>query len=922
MPLCGGSRPDDESFRALCEGLKVGMLIQSPTAEIVTSNPRALELLGLTEDQLLGKTSLDPDWNVIHEDGSPFPGPTHPVPQAIATRQPVHDVVMGVFRPVTQDRVWLLVSASPLLNPDGSVRLVVCTFADLTERKQAEEDLRRSEALRRLVLDSLQANVAVLDTAGYIRSVNEPWHRFACENGIAQPIGITEQVNYLEVVRHSALAGEARAGEVLRGLQAVLEGAQPTFELDYPCDSPTEQRWFHMRATRLDGSQGGALVTHEDITARKLAEVALRESEEKYRSLVGNLTCGVVVHRPDTAILYANPMAGALLGLTEDQMLGKTALDPAWCFLKEDGLPLPLPDYPVNRVLASGGNLSNLVVGVRRPDRAEPYWALCNAHLIRDEAGQVEQAVVTFSDITERKRTEAALSASNEMLSQFLRHSPIYAFIKEVTATESRVLHASANFQQMVGIPAEAMVGKSMADLFPQEMAERMTADDWAVVAGGKVLEREEAFNGRCYETIKFPIRQGSHALVAGFTIDVTERRQDDARKAELEALNHQVQKAESLGLMAGSVAHHFNNKLQAVIANLELLSDPPAGIETDRFLALAKQAAEKAADVSRQLLVYLGQTHLPGEPRRFSDLCRETLPLIERELPPTVTLEVDLPTPGPVILANEEELRLALFHLVTNAWEAMGGSRGTIHFRLRTAQAAEIRASTHFPVNRATEAGDYACLEVVDSGPGIAEADLPKLFDPFFSTKFVGRGLGLPLVLGIVQAHGGVVAVESRPGHGSSFRIYLPVCEAQVPVLAAAGPEPQHSSGGGTVLLVEDDESLLLATGALIERLGYSLLTARDGLEAVEVFQRHRSNIRCVITDLTMPRLDGWQTLSALRRLEPDLPVILASGYDRALVMSNDHPDRPQAFLGKPFDLQQLQGAISAALLPWASRS
>ncbi|WLT32644.1 PAS domain-containing protein [Geothrix sp. PMB-07] len=898
------------------------MLIQSPTAEIVTSNPRALELLGLTEDQLLGKTSLDPDWNVIHEDGSPFPGPSHPVPQAIATRQPVHDVVMGVFRPVTQDRVWLLVSASPLLNPDGSVRLVVCTFADLTERKQAEEDLRRSEALRKLVLDSLQANVAVLDAAGYIRSVNEPWHRFACENGIAQPIGVTEQVSYLEVVRQAAQVGEAHAEEVLEGLQAVLTGTRPTFELEYPCDSPTEQRWFHMRATRLEGHLGGALVTHENITARKQAEEALRESEAKYRSLVDNLTSGVVVHRPDTRILYSNTMAGALLGLTQDQMLGKTALDPAWCFLKEDGSTLPLEDYPVNRVLTSGENLSNLVVGVRRPDSAEPHWALCNAHLIRGEAGQVEQAVVTFSDITERKRAEAALSASNEMLSQFLRHSPIYAFIKEVTAAESRVLHVSANFQQMVGISAEAMVGKSMADLFPADIAEKMTADDWAVVAGGKVLEREESFNGRCYETIKFPILQGAHALLAGFSLDITERKQGEARKAELEALNHQIQKAESLGLMAGSVAHHFNNKLQAVIANLELLSDLPAGAEADRFLALAKQAAERAADVSRQLLVYLGQGHLAGEPRYLSDICRGSLSLIEKELPAIVALEVDLPTPGPVILANEEELRLVLIHLMTNAWEAMGGARGKVSLSLRTARGAEVQASTHFPVNRMAEGCDYACLEVADTGTGIAEADLPKLFDPFFSTKFVGRGLGLPLVLGIVQAHGGVVAVESRPGHGSAFRVYLPVCAAPVAARTPAGGEPQPLGAGGTVLLVEDDEALLMATGALVERLGFTLVTARDGLEAVEVYRRCGSGIRLVITDLTMPRLDGWQTLSALRRLEPGLPIILTSGYDKAQVMSNDHPDRPQAFLGKPFDLQQLQQAIGAALHQEAPRA
>ncbi len=196
-----------------------------------------------------------------------------------------------------------------------------------------------------------------------------------------------------------------------------------------------------------------------------------------------------------------------------------------------------------------------------------------------------------------------------------------------------------------------------------------------------------------------------------------------------------------------------------------------------------------------------------------------------------------------------------------------------------------------------------------------MSEEDIEKVFDPFFSSKFIGRGLGLPVALGIVQAHGGSITVESSQGRGSVFRVYLPLStEPAISLPEGVVHAPEHE-GDGTLLLVDDDDMLIQSTGALLGRLGFTVHTAKDGVEALEVFRQHRGEIRCVLTDLSMPRLDGWGLLSALRQLDPDLPVILASGYDKGQVLADTHPDQPQAFLSKPFDLRQLREALGQAL-------
>jgi PAS domain S-box-containing protein len=401
-----------------------------------------------------------------------------------------------------------------------------------------------------------------------------------------------------------------------------------------------------------------------------------------------------------------------------------------------------------------------------------------------------------------------------------------------------------------------------------------------------------------------------------GIVRDVTDRKQDEMEKAKLETQNRQLQKAESLGRMAGAIAHHFNNQLHVVMGNIEMAMN---GLQQGEIpienLASAMQAAKKASEVSSLMLTYLGQTPIKQEPMDLSEICRQSLILLQAAVPKGTIVKADFPSIGPFIYANSGQIQHVLINLITNAWESADENRRGIGLTVKTVSRADIPTSLRVPIDWQPVDPSYACLEVADAGCGIAENDIEKIFDPFFSTKFTGRGLGLPVVLGIVRAHLGAVTFESKSGQGSTFRIFFPLSSEEVPQRSDKAAQAPKMEESGTVLLVEDTEMVRNMTATMLTHLGFTVLEAKDGVEAVDMFRRHQDEINCVITDLTMPRMNGWETLIALRKLSPDIPVILCSGYDEAQIMAEEQPERPNAFLGKPYKLESLHEMVSCIL-------
>jgi two-component system cell cycle sensor histidine kinase/response regulator CckA len=258
---------------------------------------------------------------------------------------------------------------------------------------------------------------------------------------------------------------------------------------------------------------------------------------------------------------------------------------------------------------------------------------------------------------------------------------------------------------------------------------------------------------------------------------DITERKRAAVERGRLEALNSQLQKSESLRRMAGAIAHHFNNQLQGVMMNLELaINDLSKHEDPVECLTGAMESARRAAEVSTLMLTYLGHAHGEREALDLTEICRLSLPLLRVVLPHSVDLMTDLSSPGPVVSADANQIQQVITNLVTNAWEASAGDRGEIHLAVKTVAAGDVATTHRLPVDWQPYDAAYACLEVSDAGSGISGEDIEQLFDPFFSSKFTGRGLGLPVVLGIARAHGGAVTVESKPGRGSVFRVFLPL--------------------------------------------------------------------------------------------------------------------------------------------------
>jgi len=409
---------------------------------------------------------------------------------------------------------------------------------------------------------------------------------------------------------------------------------------------------------------------------------------------------------------------------------------------------------------------------------------------------------------------------------------------------------------------------------------------------------------------------QGCPLRFVGTCLDITESRQIQDDRLLIEQHKHQVWRAESLSRMAGGISHHFNNLLQAITGYLELaLGEVPRENRARSFVAKAKEASRRASEISRLMLAYLGQVPGKTEPVDLAEAAKGVLPVFVPSLPKNVYLRSELPFRGPFIQADEVHIRQVLTNLVSNAIEAIGDREGEITVATGMMAAGEIEATRFFPLDWDPKAERYACLSVADTGCGMDAETRERIFDPFFTTKFTGRGLGMPVALGLVRSFGGAIAVESEPGRGTTFRLIFPILDQEI--LPSFLEESRVSTGlesPALVLVADDDPMIRGLAQAQLEELGYRVIEACDGVEAVDAFRAGKESISLVLLDLAMPRMDGWETLAALRRLRPDIPVVIASGYDEAQAMQGLRAEQPQAFLHKPYRIADLKLALDMA--------
>jgi len=396
--------------------------------------------------------------------------------------------------------------------------------------------------------------------------------------------------------------------------------------------------------------------------------------------------------------------------------------------------------------------------------------------------------------------------------------------------------------------------------------------------------------------------------LVQDLRVELERRRKAEESRTKLEDKLLQSQKLESLGVLAGGIAHDFNNLLVGVLGNASLaLMDLPQNSPVRPTLQSIQRAARTLADLSQQMLAYSGRGAFVIQPVDLSSLVEEVTHLLKVTVSKRAVLKLELARDLPPVDADVSQLRQVILNLVTNASDAVRQGSGFIRVSTSLVHAdADYLNETLIP--SAVSPGYFACLEISDTGQGMDESTQSRMFDPFFSTKQTGRGLGLAAVLGIVRGHKGAIRVYSEVGRGTTVKVLLPVAAEIDP------PEPSQGNSGKLVLLVDDEETCRAVGRQLLERAGYRVLVACDGAEALAYF-KSRQDIDLVILDLTMPKMDGAEAFSAIRRIDEDVTIILTSGYGEQDVTTAFAGKRLNGFVQKPWDVAQMIEVVKKAL-------
>lgn len=504
-------------------------------------------------------------------------------------------------------------------------------------------------------------------------------------------------------------------------------------------------------------------------------------------------------------------------------------------------------------------------------------------------------------------QNHSALQA-NEHLRRVLESAPLILWAIDSTG---KITLSEGKGLVGLGVAPGQLVGMSVFDLYA-ESPEIIKVVKRGLT--GEEFSHQVPAGGRVFETHYSPLRDDAGA-VAGFlavSVDVTERCRADEAREELQVKLLKVQKLESLGLLAGGIAHDFNNILTAIMGSassalLTLGRESAARSELENVV----DAAHRAALLTKQMLAYAGKGHFEVKAVDLSSLVQEMVPLLESTLSRKVQLRLDLQAELPTVEADIAQLQQILMNLVVNGGEAHQDRPGTIFVSTGVQDVDAERARTLLGTEE-LRAGRYVVLEVRDTGNGMDEETLHRVFDPFFSTKFTGRGLGLAAVLGIARAHAGALQVSSTPGQGSTFKVYLPASDAPV---QPSKPRSSDFRGAGLVLVVDDDTGVRTTVRYMLEYFGFSVIEAVDGREGVDTFRERADEIRLVFLDMTMPRLNGEEAFREIRQIRPGVRVILTSGYNEIEATRRFTSKGLAGFLQKPFGAGDLADKLHAVV-------
>ena len=817
-------------------------------------------------------------------------------------------LLVGVFCAIDRrPRIW----RSEEVNLLGELAELLGPLRAGTESSAAETKLRHALdqiARQQFALDQ-HAIVAMTDLEGTITYANDQF----CEiSGYSRE----ELVGH----NHRLIKSGIHSAEFFREMYETI--SQRKVWHGEICNRAKDGHLYWVYSTIVpfidqDGNLEQYVAIRSDITTLKRVTEELQFSQERLTSIFAALTDGLVVRDGLGNVLNANPAAERILGVTREQLIGANFVGSPLRSVYENGRPFPYTEHPFVHTLRTGEPKRDVIMGIHRPDESL-VWISINTQPIMGADGQVVAVVSSFTDISHRLKAGNALRDSEALLRTFVEHAPAAVAMFD---HQMRYLVASRQWYTDYHIRYPDIIGMTHYEVFP-EIPERWKEDHRNCLAGAIIRAEADLFlradgskQWLSYEVRPWHHMDGSVGGIVMFTRDITLLKLAEEERAQLDQKLMETQKLESLGVLAGGIAHDFNNILTGIVGNnsLALTELPPDSPVREQLLGI-RSASQRAADLIRQMLAYSGRGRFVIQKLDLSRVVQETTQLLGISISKKVRLNFDLAKKLPPVEVDAAQISQVIMNLVINASEAIGDQPGEIQIRTGLMQAdKEYLAKTEIADPLAP--GDYVFLEVIDNGCGINPENLKRIFEPFYTTKFTGRGLGLAAVLGIVRSHKGTLCVSSEVNKGTVFRMLLPRVAGEYDEPTRSPFGDGISRGSGTILVVDDEETVREVVARILSSLGYGVVLASDGLEAVQLFTREPKRFLLVLLDLTMPRLDGAQAFAEIRNANSTIPVLLMSGFSEQEATAHFSGKGLAGFIQKPFDIATLQRALKTAL-------
>jgi PAS domain S-box-containing protein len=881
-------RESEDRFKKIFENAMVGIYRTTPDGQILMANPALLAMLGYASFEELAERNLE-------EEGYE---PEYPR-SLFKTRIEEEGRIRGLEASwIRKDGTLLFIreSAWAFRDAAGKTLYYEGTVEDITVRKQAVRALEVSEEKFRLVFEEAKDAIFWANPqTGLIVNCNK-----------AAEILLERKKKDILGLHQTELHAPDKKAEYA---QVFERHFQDGGAIDDEAEVITESGKtvpVHISASII--SVGNTPVLQgifRDITERKRAEAALRAREDLFRTLAESTSAGIFIYRGENNV-YVNPTSAEITGYTVDELLQMNA----WEVIHPDHRAL-VQERALSR--QEGADVpSRYEVKILTKD-GETRWLDFTAARIeyRDEPA----VVGTVFDITQRKEAEEALAESEEKFKSLSDDSPNMIFINKM----GRIVYANARCSEIMGYSREAFLAEDFdfLTLIVPEYRDMIKEHFQAHLRGKEnpAVEYELVTKaGKRVDAIlstKLIDYEGERAIL-GTVIDISERKSAEEERRRFEAQIQHAQKLESLGVLAGGIAHDFNNLLTGVLGNadlalLELKRENPAR----PFLEEIRVTSKRLADLTKQMLAYSGKGRFVVEPLDLCALVEEMTHLLHVSISKNVEIKFDFQPRLPAIEADATQVRQVIMNLISNASEAIGENPGVISVRVHVREADRALLAASY-LDEGLPEGPYIALEVSDTGVGMEEQTLARIFDPFFSTKFTGRGLGLAAVLGIVRGHKGSIGVRSEPGKGTTFLVLFPcldaTCEELAPREVRRSPPPR---GSGTVLVVDDERIVRSVAKVMLERAGYRPRLAADGEEAMRILRRETGEIDAVLLDLTMPHMGGVEVFVEMKKIRPELPIVLISGYAEEDAMEQFGETGLAGFIQKPFEVESFLGSV-----------